>query len=112
MSTCNCHSHATGDGLTSERIVPHPTEDRTVCLDACIAPLVLHLWDYDIPTLGSCCGHGKNAPSIVLSSAIDAPRALRLLHRYDPEYRVEVLAWVLASFGVSRETEGGSDHGE
>ncbi|HKY15998.1 MAG TPA: hypothetical protein VJM33_13820 [Microthrixaceae bacterium] len=35
-------------------------------VDACIAATVQAIWDAGFITLGSCCGHGKQAPSLVL----------------------------------------------
>lgn len=43
----------------------------TVCLDGCIADVVVALWERGVVTLGSCCGHGKQRPSLVLEESQD-----------------------------------------
>ena len=30
-----------------------------ICVDTCIAPQVIELWEAGVPTFGSCCGHNK-----------------------------------------------------
>lgn len=60
---CDGHSTVT---------VPAPawlrTEGReTVALDGCISEVVPELWEQGVVTLGSCCGHGASAPSLVLA---------------------------------------------
>ena len=63
---CRCISYNRPDlgGDVPEIVVTVPhhiraqTDGRdTVCLDLCIAPLVLAMWARGIPTLNSCCGH-------------------------------------------------------
>jgi len=100
--TCDCHSYNRQTGTTPERVVQHPSDpDRTVCLDACIADAVTTLWANDVDTRGSCCGHGRGPASIVLASALDAAAARDVLTAEFPERRIEILAWVLANFGVT-----------
>lgn len=69
--TCNCHSYNWEIGTEPERVVPKPDwlhkQGDTVSLDACIADLVLELWDNGVRTLSSCCGHNRAPASIVLS---------------------------------------------
>ena len=50
----------------------HPEkENRTVSLDECIAEIIQNLWLDGCQTLGCCCGHGKENPSIVISEGYD-----------------------------------------
>lgn len=39
---------------------------KTICVDHCLKDHILELWDYGIPTLGCCCGHGRMTPSILI----------------------------------------------
>ena len=43
-------------------------EIRTVSIDDCIVPVIKHLWENNINTLGCCCMHGKGNPCMVISS--------------------------------------------
>lgn len=97
---CNCASYnaaTPGDPeviLTIKDYFPEMISDReTVCVDRCIAPVVQLLWQAGIWTLNSCCGHNKEAPSIITEQP-DAERALSLLLKGGfPQVRV--LAWKL-----------------
>lgn len=40
---------------------------RTWGVDACIAPIIAALNAGGVPTIGSCCGHGKEPGSILLA---------------------------------------------
>lgn len=46
-------------------------EYKEVSIDACIAPVIQHLWNNGVNTAGSCCGHGKEPPSIVLGDGAE-----------------------------------------
>ena len=42
-------------------------ENRTVCIDQCIVEQVKALWAAGYETLGSCCGHSKEGPSVIMA---------------------------------------------
>lgn len=63
---CNCHSYNWGIGFEPEIIMTHPLTKCNVCIDACIAYVVRHLWNNNIWTTYSCCGHNRENPSIGL----------------------------------------------
>ena len=42
-------------------------QNRTVGVDACIAEVIRHLWSKGIETLGCCCGHGREDPSLIVA---------------------------------------------
>lgn len=48
-----------------------------VDIDTCIASEIGYLWHHGITTLGSCCGHNKLPPSVVVTKK-DIPRMLSL----------------------------------
>jgi hypothetical protein len=39
-------------------------EPVLVCIDKCLLPEILKLWEMGIKTTGCCCGHGKDKPFI------------------------------------------------
>jgi hypothetical protein len=73
---CNCHSYNMDTGDNPNIILYPPSHIgftypdgepiETVCVDACIAQVIQHLWDNGVKTMNSCCGHGKKTPSIIL----------------------------------------------
>jgi len=64
-------------------IVPVPVHLRRryakerVSIDWCLVPEIRWLWAQDILTLASCCGHGKQKPTIAVA-AEDVPKMLEL----------------------------------
>ncbi|HEJ7836565.1 TPA: hypothetical protein SMH97_004061 [Serratia marcescens] len=71
--TCDCHSYNADDGTVPNVILEVPDNIRRytdgrerVCIDACIADAILHLWERGLPTLNSCCGHNKHEPQIII----------------------------------------------
>lgn len=91
--SCNCRSYNWEIGEVPERILGYPFTGNTVCIDACIAHVLEHLWENGIETLGSCCGHGKDSPSIVLSQD-NAERVRRLIADVDNR-QFKLLFWRL-----------------
>lgn len=55
------------------------TKRETICIDGCIVDEIQKLWDNKVYTLGCCCGHGKNRPSVVIDSILDAKITQKLL---------------------------------
>lgn len=54
-----------------------PPQPKTVCIDKCLLPEVVSLWEKDIRTAGCCCGHAKQPPFIaVMDSEIPKMKAL------------------------------------
>jgi len=49
------------DGIATHK------QNRTVCIDSCIAEAIKHLWGKGYQTLGCCCGHGKDKPSVIIA---------------------------------------------
>jgi len=41
-------------------------ERRTVCVEACVVDQIQARWDANIETLGGCCGHDKEPPSVII----------------------------------------------
>lgn len=66
--TCLCKSYNDPQAYQTveNRILTYPFTGKTVCIDDCIADTILFLWDKDIQTVGSCCGHNQDHPSLVL----------------------------------------------
>jgi hypothetical protein len=55
----------------------------TVALDGCIATVLPKLWERGVVTLGSCCGHGKTPPSLVLANGESPDGASAVLSEID-----------------------------
>ena len=101
---CNCHSYnqqsegAPNITLTVPRNIRHYTDGRKkVCIDACIADVIQALWDRNLPTLNSCCGHNELPSSIVIPEAFAPERYLNALREIDP-FRV----WIVTRHEYAR----------
>lgn len=80
----------------------HPPEswnyDRDICIDACIAKTIRHVWDSGIVTLNSCCGHGKDSPTIILEqncNKFHADKVREIIAQVDSR-SFKLLSWVLS----------------
>lgn len=80
----------------TETILPMPEwlcldkQNRTVCIDSCIADKIKTLWAAKIVTLGCCCGHGKESPSVVIEASY---RDYEKIKEIVPDWRI--LQWQL-----------------
>ena len=105
---CNCHSYNADKGLESEVILKNPHTGYDVSLDACIADQIKMLWDNEIQTGGSCCGHNGlfpkayGGPQVVLMESFtlgantsEAQKAKELLKKHDKNRQWKVYAWKL-----------------
>lgn len=96
-----CHSYNGDFGSTPEVLLTMLTsimpdgerEYKKVAIDACIAPVIQYLWDNDVYTGGSCCGHGKNNPSIVLEMGVENYSRVRELIKEKDERYFELTQW-------------------
>lgn len=101
MKNCNCHSYNADKGETPEVLLKMLVSIdaagtrtyRDVAIDACIAPVIKHLWDNDIATIGSCCGHNRMQPSIVLAEGVDHYSYVRKLIRDIDPRLFELSQW-------------------
>lgn len=48
-----------------------PNNPETVCIDAEIVGVIQHLWACKVETRGSCSGHGKENPSIIVADGYE-----------------------------------------
>ena len=70
-------------------------EKRTVSIDKCIVPVIEGLWDAGVYTLGCCCGHGKENPSVVLSTVCHIQPAMAVIRRLDKNRIWTLKQWQL-----------------
>ena len=42
-------------------------KNRQVAIDACIADDIQYIWELETETLGCCCGHNRDIPSVIIS---------------------------------------------
>lgn len=90
---CNCVSNNRHDlpGTDPLVLMKGPSAPEGKGIDACIVPLIQELWDADIITLNSCCGHNGEMgnPSVVLYE-YQAAEAKNILGS-----RMDVFSWKL-----------------
>ncbi len=104
---CNCHSYnwdskeELGTTKAPPLILRPPKEfgfEKTqVEIDRCISMVILHLWRNGVVTYASCCGHGKQVPSIILKEMC-SPRYARMVAKMIKEVDnrpFELLSWKL-----------------
>lgn len=106
---CDCRSHSLGVGDRPEVLLPPPDwvvdersawpdaqdVDRPVVVDACIAPAVQALWSAGYVTLGSCCGHGTDTPSLVLGEGERDYGAVRRVIATVDDRDFQLMQWQL-----------------
>lgn len=91
---CKCHSYNAEIGETPEVLIQHKT-NGTKAIDACIAPVIKKLWDNNVWTIGSCCGHNGvfGIPSIVLGEGEDNYTRIRELIKEVDDRHFELTQW-------------------
>jgi len=80
----------------------------TVCIDSYIVTQMQALWNSGIVTLGCCCGHGKELPSVILASGAnlaDQLRAYRVLSTCDTR-QWRIYQWKLVQLEVTNPALG------
>ena len=76
-----------------ESEVPH----KKVVIDFCIADVIQHIWKNGIYTLGSCCGHNKSNPNVILESNTTKETAdkVRKIIKEDDGREWKIMSWIL-----------------
>lgn len=98
--SCKCIScNQPREGQTDGQVVLDPNEyfqwasvARLVSVDACIAEDIRRLWEAGVLTKGSCCGHNKRNPDVVLDEGVDPRLAIGILGK-----GWDVLQWQLVN---------------
>ena len=106
MIMCDCKSYNIEVGTVPEVIVEVPKHfcgdsRQTVCIDGCIVDHVKALWDANIFTLGSCCGHNGVARRSVIVEEGHKHDALSLLNERGAD--MEVGSWSINYIGGENE---------
>ena len=100
MPNCDCKP-GTGDGvlMTMPPEVAKERLRRTIKVDRCIAAVIFSLWNNGISTLGSCCGHNKANPSVVVEAGYDKEQLDRIVQIIDKVDKREwdVQRWMLVT---------------
>ncbi len=76
-------------------------QNRSISCDVCIADTIKHLWSKNIQTLGCCCGHGKENPSVIIANGntdVDVLAILLTILQID-ERDWDILQWKLNKVG-------------
>jgi len=94
MKQCFCQSYNRPDlgGNIPPVVMKHRlVKKEGVCIDACMVSIIQKLWDNEIQTLGSCCGHNSKAgPPTVIVSPEGALKAKQLV-----EGHITIMCWEL-----------------
>lgn len=72
-------------------------EYRTVSIDLCISKVIKALWKRKIVTLGCCCGHGKEQPSVIIDQSynrLEIAKIKAIIKRVDSR-EWKILQWNL-----------------
>jgi hypothetical protein len=95
---CNCQSYNKPEwgGSKKEIILQPPFTNKTVCIDSCIVDEIKQLWNEGFVTFGSCCGHNKSNPNVI----VDKNDALKVREYINNNFKRDwiVYAWVLTEF--------------
>lgn len=68
-------------------------EYKDVSIDACLVPVIQHLWDNGVNTANSCCGHGIINPSIVLGDGVENYSHIHELIEEKDSRRYQLMQW-------------------
>ena len=106
---CDCKSYNKDEGVTPEKILTPPPEfgftypdgepRKTICVDACIAAVIEHLWSEGVVTVNSCCGHNTEKPSLILQdgcSKATADKVRKKIAKIDNR-EFTLMAWNLVT---------------
>ena len=95
MCDCQSYNRPESTGATPEVVLDYamyfPDTNRpTVCVDACIAPVIERLWSEGIRTRHSCCGHNGlfGSASVGLDEPDSVARAAEILREDGRHWRV------------------------
>ena len=96
---CDCDCYDFGKCVIAELPPEIATdrENRSVCLDRCIADTIRHLWNNGIQTLGCCCGHNKEKPNVVIAQNEDIQNVCGLINSVD-DRQWDVCRWELVKY--------------
>jgi hypothetical protein len=64
---CNCKSYNWNIGEAPGIIMYCPFIGKDISIDNCISDVIKKLWDNNVYTLASCCGHNRTNPNIVIN---------------------------------------------
>lgn len=66
-----------------------------ICVDECIADVVLALWDARVWTMGSCCGHGDVTRRAIIVDRSEREKAAKVVRDMGDD--AQILAWELVA---------------
>ena len=98
---CRCRSNSNPEwgGDIPPVTLPRPawsTREQGISIDKCIAQTIQMLWDNGVTTMGSCCGHNRESPTVILDANADAEQAIALL-RVNDGRMWKVMQWRLVT---------------
>lgn len=106
MIECNCKSYnLSNTGIIPEDVLKIPEfligvlnrHQDTLCVDSCITKNILLLWENEIITLESCCGHGILEPVLIIGNDYRAKpiKEIRALLLTVDDREWDILQWRL-----------------
>ena len=74
-----------------------PTPHKTIYVDACIVNVLKYLWERNIYTKSSCCGHNLHKPSIVVKDEMNKEnvKIIRKLIKEVDNRKWDICSWKL-----------------
>ena len=107
MDRCHSYNHQIGEVPEVALDPPSWSERiRPIMVDACIAPTVVALWAAGHITLGSCCGHGRKKPSLVLDNGERDYAGVRAVIAMGDHRAFDLLQWQLVEITPLRAVTG------
>lgn len=83
-NNCDCIDIEVGS-FDNQVEITHPNLSHPIMVDKCIAEEIKDLLDKGIKTIGSCCGHNKTTPSIIVApESVKQMEDLGYIHGFNP----------------------------
>lgn len=96
---CNCYSYNWNIGKKKTILLSPPkwlSDKKSIAIDYCISNVIKYLWNNKVNTGGSCCGHNKIKPSVVIKDG-DPKKVLNLIKKIDKRKWI-VYKWELKGY--------------
>lgn len=84
-----------------------PNNPDDVCIDECILSNIQCLWEEKIHTLGSCCGHSKENPAIVIADGyvLEDVKRIRFMLASVDDREWDIFQWKLVKLPTCKPGE-------
>ncbi len=107
---CKCKHGESTDFLEVPEEFKESLGKNKIGIDACVSHVVKAIWKAGYTTLGICCGHGKNTPSLVMSNKYtteDIKKVFEIIKKVDDrDFMIGQWEEAPEGWNVGEETEG------